>query len=61
MEEEGREVPYGQEPALLLDFQLKTEAQGKDELFSTCQEGLQTQQKLSCRKTVQDSHLRPPH
>lgn len=60
LEEEGREVPYGQKPTLPLDFQLKSQAQGKDNSSPPVRRDCK-HNKVSCRKTVQDSHLRLPH
>lgn len=50
LEEEGREVPYGQKPALPLDFQLKPEAQGKDSSSPPVRRDCK-HNKVSCRKT----------
>lgn len=58
-EEEGREVPYGQKPALPLDFQLKSEAQGKDSSSAPVRRDCK-HNTVSCR-TVRGSHWRLPH
>ena len=60
LEEVGREVPYGQKPALPLDLQLKSEAQGKDSSSPPVRRDCK-HNKVSCRKTVQDSNLRLAH
>lgn len=60
LEEEGREVPDGWEPVLLLDFQLQSEAQGKDSSSPPVRRDCK-HNTVACRKTAQDRHLRLPH
>lgn len=52
LEEEGKEIPYGQKPALPLDFQLKSEAWRKDSSSAAVRRDCK-HNKASCRQTAQ--------
>lgn len=52
LEEEGKEIPYGQKPALPLDSQLKSEARGEDSSSAAVRRDCK-HNKASCRQTAQ--------